>query len=57
MSGYQYTDDKGNEMVEYHVDSHETFKKRMNIDTPFGGILSVHKDPSTKPLVIFGHDK
>ena len=56
-SGYHYTDNSGVDMVEYHVDSCETFQERMNKDTIFGGNLSVRMKKDEKPLIIFGHDE
>ena len=44
-------------MVEYHVDACDIFQERMNVDTAFGGRLSVRMEKDDKPLIIFGHDE
>ncbi len=43
-------------MVEYHVDTHESFQKAMENETWLGGRRSV-RYPSGKLLVILGHDE
>jgi hypothetical protein len=44
-------------MVEYHVNSCRLFQDQMNKHTQFGGNLSVRRDPTSAPLLIFGHDE
>jgi hypothetical protein len=47
-------------MVEYHVDDgvDYEFHKRMTTDAvEFGGNLSVRRDPTSKPLIVFGQDE
>ena len=39
--GYQYTDDDGQFMMEYHVDLYEGFQEKIDNKTEFGGKLSV----------------
>jgi predicted HTH domain antitoxin len=56
-SGYYYTDELQNEMVEYHVDICHLFQDRMNERTKFGGNLSVRLAKEEKPLLMFGHDE
>ena len=52
-SGYEYTDDNGEQFMEFHVDDHEDFSD-IGDTLPFGGGLSVRKNPALKPLLIFG---
>jgi hypothetical protein len=56
-SGYRYTTENGEEMVEYHVDSCTEFQERMNSETKFSGNLSVRMNKEQKPLIMFGHDE
>jgi len=42
-SGYRYTDDEGNEMVEFHIDTCHVFEEKANNETEFGGWLSVRR--------------
>ena len=56
-SGYRYSDDNHQDMVEYHVDASQIFQDRMNNETKFGGKLSVRLDKETRPLLMFGHDE
>ena len=44
------------EMVEYHVDDHVSFQEACK-HLPYGGHLSVRKDPNSKPLMINGQDE
>jgi len=55
-SGYRYTDDTGQFMVEYHVDSYQGFQDKMDKETEFGGKLSV-RIKNERPLIMFGHDE
>jgi hypothetical protein len=55
-SGYKYTDEKGNFMVEYHVDCCKDFQEKCDTETQFGGHLSV-RNHNPRPLIIFGHDE
>jgi len=43
--------------VEFHIDDHPSFQKKMNSTTEFGGNLSVFKPPGSKPLIGFGQDE
>ena len=58
--GYKYVDEANKDMVEYHVDDgvDYEFHKRMTTDAvEFGGNLSVRRDPTSKPLIVFGQDE
>jgi hypothetical protein len=55
-SGYAYTDSKGDQYVEMHVDDHPIFQDECN-GLPYGGHLSVRKKVSDKPLMIVGQDE
>ena len=54
--GYSYHVD-GREMVECHVDDNNIFMERANGATQFGGWLSVRRDLTLKPLIIWGQDE
>ena len=56
LVGYDYKDNTGQEMVEYHVDTINLFQERMK-DNRFGGNLSVRKDANVRPLIAFGQDE
>ena len=57
-SGYHYTDElTGEPMVEYHVDTCREFMERKNNDSEFGGNLSVRRDQTKRPLIVFGQDE
>ena len=43
-------------MYEYHADGHPLFQKRCSL-LPYGGNLSIRKDPTSKPLIILGQDE
>ena len=51
------TVDGTHDWVEFHIDDHPSFQKKMNSTTEFGGNLSVFKLPSSKPLIGFGQDE
>ena len=53
--GYEYEKD-GINMVEYHVDDHVSFQETCS-SLPYGGNLSIRKDPNLKPLMINGQDE
>ena len=53
--GYRYVKDKIT-YYECHVDCHEKFQERCAI-LPFGGQLSVRKDPNKKPIMMLGQDE
>ena len=53
--GYHFFSE-GVEYVEYHVDDHVDFQKACE-HLPYGGNLSVRKDPNLKPLMILGQDE
>mmetsp|Transcript_73807 Transcript_73807/g.213587 ORF Transcript_73807/g.213587 Transcript_73807/m.213587 type:complete len:685 (+) Transcript_73807:660-2714(+) len=55
-SGYSYEVD-GKEMVEFHVDDNDIFMDKANSATRFGGWLSVRRDQTLKPLIIWGQDE
>ena len=44
-------------MIEYHVDSCKNLQEKMNLETEYGGKLSVRKSPNEKALIVFGHDE
>jgi hypothetical protein len=54
-SGYKYRDNEGKDMVDYHVDSSNTWEEKLTNETIFGGRLSMRRQPTIKdlPLVIF----
>jgi len=56
-SGYRYSDENGNDMVELHVDTCNILEERANNETKFGGNLNVRKEAEEKPLIMFGHDE
>ena len=63
VGGYHYKDNDI-DMVEFHVDAHDDFKKRFNARGNLGGCLSVRfprpgndLEPQLKPLLIFGQDE
>ena len=43
-------------MYEFHCDDHIEFQKHCNT-LPYGGYLSIQKDPLTKPLLVLGQDE
>jgi hypothetical protein len=43
--------------VEFHINDHPSFQKRMNSSTEFGGNLSVFLPPGSRPLIGFGQDE
>jgi hypothetical protein len=51
-----YEDGNDNTMVELHVDDHPMFQNKSN-NLPYGGQLSVCKNPLDKPLMIISQDK
>ena len=53
--GFHY-EVNGEEFVEFHVDDHVEFQEECSI-LPYGGYLSVRKDPNQKPLMILGQDE
>ena len=53
--GFKYVKD-GITYYECHVDCHEKFQERCAI-LPFGGQLSVRKDPKKKPIMMLGQDE
>jgi len=55
--GYFYKNEEGKEMVECHVDDNKIFMERANGVTRFGGWLSVRRDVTMKPLIIWGQDE
>jgi hypothetical protein len=56
MDGYNYVNNQGQQMFEFHVDNHVHFQKVLS-NLVFGASLLVRKPTSTKPLIIFGQDK
>jgi hypothetical protein len=44
-------------MVEYHVDACKEFMERKNNESEFGGDLSVQRDQSKRPLIVFGQNE
>jgi hypothetical protein len=47
-SGYKYRDNEGKDMVEYHVDSSNAWEEILTNETTFGGISSMHRQPTIK---------
>ena len=56
-TGQRLTTDNTNDWVEFHIDDHPSFQKRMNETTEFGGNLSVFMPPNPKALIGFGQDE
>ena len=56
-SGYEYTNEKGVKMVEYHVDSCTLFQYNLNEMAIYGGNLRVRNPKHEKPLIIFGYNE
>lgn len=46
----------GKEVVEYHVDDHESFLERGSKLHRFGGLLSVRMPPDVLPIIVLGQD-
>jgi hypothetical protein len=58
LSGYRYNnEDTGIPMVEFHVDCAEEFQNEMNLETVFGGRLSVRMEAGVRPLIKIGQDE
>ena len=56
-NGYKYINkDTQNVMYEFHVDTHSCIDPFV-CDVEYGGFLSVRRDQSQKPLIIFGQDE
>ena len=55
--GYKYTNDSNITMFEFHVDDHSSFPDRVQHYPQFGGDLSVRRNKSKKPLIMFGQDE
>jgi hypothetical protein len=56
-AGYRYNHPlTGEKMVEYHVDTHDSFQEKMADETWLGGRRSV-RYPTGKLLIILGHDE
>jgi hypothetical protein len=54
--GYNYVDDNGTDMVEYHVDSSYIFEERLST-IQFGGNLSIRKPIDSKTVIYVGQDE
>jgi hypothetical protein len=54
--GYQYTDDDGQFMMEYHIDLYEGFQEKIDNKTEFGGKLSV-RIQNERALIMSQHDE
>lgn len=54
--GYFYNEDR-KAMVECHVDDNNIFMENANGGARFGGWLSVRRDVTVKPLIIWEHDE
>jgi hypothetical protein len=54
--GHKFQKNDSTYHVELHVDDHPTFQDECN-SLPYGGNLSVRKDPNVKPLLIMGQDE
>ena len=48
---HEYFDKDGTTKYEFHVDDYPSVLDVV-VDNPFGGNLSIRKDPDTKPLMI-----
>jgi hypothetical protein len=56
--GYTYMNDDGVQMREYHVDCHASFQLLItNSNQPYGGNLSVRRDPIKRPCICIGEDE
>jgi hypothetical protein len=56
-AGYHYNHPlNGEKMVEYHVDTHDSFQEKMANETWLGGRRSV-RYPIGKLLIILGHEE
>ena len=55
--GHRYVDANGQQLVEFHVDDHESFIKRGAELHAFGGNLSVRKPDGAKPVILLGQDE
>jgi hypothetical protein len=58
-SGYKYNKDEkegGGTYIELHIDDHPSFQRECD-NLPYGGHLSVHKNPTQKPIMILGQDE
>ena len=53
---HEYLDEDGTTKYKFHVDDYPSVSDVV-VDNPFGGNLSIRKDPDTKPLIIFGQDE
>ena len=53
---YEYRNDKGKMMREYHVDVHPYLKNYIH-NKEMGGDLSVRKPPNTRPVIVIGQDE
>ena len=56
LGGYEYTNNDGKFMFEYHVDTIPEFQKIM-ADNFFGGKLIATIVVGVQPLIAFGQDK
>lgn len=56
-SGYKYKNNNGEDFIEFHVDDHPLLFATMTEHVPYGGYLSVRKNDSDKPLLIFCQDE
>ena len=55
--GYEYNNDNGQPFFEFHVDDHDSFQQRCNIETVFGRHLSIRKPQHLKPIIKIGQDE
>ena len=55
-SGFEYENEHGILMYEYHVDEHPTFQKACQ-NMLFGGYLSVRMPPNVKKVLMLGQDE
>ena len=55
--GHRFTGEDGIEMIEFHVDDDEYFFETADQNTEYGGWLSSRKDPTLKPLLMWGQDE
>ena len=57
-SGYQYMNNDGDEMAEFHVDAlpNSIYNEKV-CDAQFGRCLGIWRDPSNNPIFSFGQDE
>ena len=51
-SGYRYSDENGNDLVDLHVDTCNILEERANNETKYWGNVSVRKAQEEKPIIM-----